>query len=948
MLSSVLQTVDFASPSGDHHPSLLPTARPTAAANPREGGILLEAARIKEVDYVFFRRFSDLRTSEPAAYVVDNTDEHLSCDEVADLHNTFWVQGLAPLVYVVWPTRLDILTCARGPDFWQGNRSRYNPAATIATATQANAELEKAKRFSAERLEEGTFWDDPRNAELADHKKSAHWALTTTIVELDDKLDGEKNPVLRRLLLLTVLVKYLEDRRVFPAGWFAAFYTGANSFFDVLRQQHPGPVLELLKALELKFNGDVFTLPMKAENDLTPDVLGKFAELVEARTLSRQRYLWKRYSFEHLPVEMISHLYQRFVQDQPGSVYTPPFLAELLLDQVMPYSSLQGDERVLDPACGSGVFLVGAFRRLVTAWRSRNRWQRPSVKRLKTILGRSIFGVDLDEGAIDLAAFSLSLAICDALRPNVIWEELQFGRLRSKNLFREDFFAHTASRDQESEFDVIVGNPPFGLPLTKPARKLDRLTAKTRGPLPDKQIAYLFLEQSARLMSASGRLCLIQPHGFLYNKKTASFRESFLASAITYRILDFVSIRGLYDGGSDPKTVAILAGSTEHLAGENLIEHLTFRRSFRAYQRLGFEIDNYDRHVVRKEEAIGDESIWRSNLLGGGRLADLSRRIRKLQTLQEYVEKERGWLFKEGFIAGKKSTKERPREPAAFLTGRPLLPTRALTLRGIDESKIETVEETLFLHPRKEALYTGPVMMIKEHKELPSAFRETGFLAFKDKIVGISAKHEELDHLRKFFELFQEKRPLFRFCCLLNGTQVLLGKSTALLKTAIAGLPWPKDASDLEFSFWEQTLQQDVVRYMDEYIRLGQNSKLLRNRAEKEDLKSYSELFCKLLGSVYRNLNSGEPSHFDGLICVPWFFGESPTIELNQLARENLRDLITHDQAEVLRTLRTTRIYFRNENLMLIVKPDRLRYWIPSTAIRDADETLVDLFRQGH
>ncbi len=949
MLSSVLQMVDLASPGGDHHPSLLPATTPAAAANPREGGILLEAARIKGVDYVFFRRFSDVRTSEPAAYVVDNTDEHLSRAEVADLHNTFWVQGLAPLVYVVWPTHLDILSCARGPDFWQGDSPRYSPAITIATATQVDAELEKARRFSAGRLEEGTLWDDPRNAELADHKKGAHRALTSTIVELDDELDGKRHPVLRRLLLLTVLIKYLEDRRVFPIGWFTVFYAGANSFFDILRQQRPRKVLDLLEALEAKFNGDVFTLPLRAKDELTPEVLGRFAELVEARTFKRQRYLWKRYSFEYLPVEMISHVYQRFVQDRPGSVYTPPFLADLLLDQVMPYGSVRGDERILDPSCGSGVFLVGAFRRLVTAWRWRNHWRSPSVKTLKTILGRSIFGIDLDTGAIDLAAFSLSLAVCDALQPNVIWEELQFDRLRRKNLLHRDFFEHARGHgDSEAKFDVIVGNPPFGLPLTKSATELNESASKTRGSLPDKQIAYLFLEQSASLLSASGHLCLIQPHGFLYNQKTASFRSNFLASVPTKRLLDFVSIRGLYEGGSDPKTVAVLSSLAETSPGEDVIEHLTFRRSFRAHQRLGFELDHYDRHLVEKSEAIGDESIWRSNLLGGGRLVGLSRRLRGLRTLQEYVEEERGWLFSEGFIAGKKSTKKRPREPAPFLTGQPLLPTCALAPHGIDESQVRTVEEKLFIHPRRKGLFTGPVMMIKEHKALPSVFREKGFLAFKDTIVGISAKDEEAESLRDFFKLFQQRRSFFRFCCLLNGTKLLLGKATVLLKTTIDKLPWPKSLSDLDFSFWEESLQKDVVQYMDDYVRLGQSSRALKSRAEEEDLAEYSSLFCRLLGSVYRNLKNGTPRYFDGLICFPWFFGDAPTMDLDSLDGKSLRGLIASGNAETLRTLRTVRIYNENENVMLIVKPDRLRYWIPSTAIRDADETLVDLFRQGH
>ena len=59
-----------------------------------------------------------------------------------------------------------------------------------------------------------------------------------------------------------------------------------------------------------------------------------------------------------------------------------------------------------------------------------------------------------------------------------------------------------------------------------------------------------------------------------------------------------------------------------------------------------------------------------------------------------------------------------------------------------------------------------------------------------------------------------------------------------------------------------------------------------------------------------------------------------------------LREIVYVTHGDALRTVRMLRFYERNTIVM--VKPDRLRYWISSTAIRDADETLVDLRRQGY
>jgi hypothetical protein len=149
-------------------------------------------------------------------------------------------------------------------------------------------------------------------------------------------------------------------------------------------------------------------------------------------------------------------------------------------------------------------------------------------------------------------------------------------------------------------------------------------------------------------------------------------------------------------------------------------------------------------------------------------------------------------------------------------------------------------------------------------------------------------------------------------------------------------------------SFWEKAIQEDVLKYMADYIRLGQNSNLLQKEATNKHLKEYSNLFVKMLGSVYDNLKADKPVFLNdsGLICQPFYFGDQPAISWLDDTGDKLRKLIYYKNHEHLRTVRVLRFY--DKNVMLIVKPDRLRYWIRSTAIRDADETLVDLREQGY
>jgi len=911
--------------------------------------VVIEARNFKHLDYVFFRRFTDGRSSQVAAYVVDNTGEQHDKQALAELHREVWLQGKAPLLYIAWPGRIDILSCARGEDFWdkRNERCRYHPAKELLTDTIDTA-AEIAQAFSLHRLADGTFWEDASHQALINHHKMAHSMLIQAVVETDKQFSDEERSLLRRLLLLHVLIKYLEDRNVFPENWFNDFHPGAKLFLDVLRSGDPEKVARLLRALEEKFNGDVFVFP---HNELNGVDLRHFADFVEARTLKQQRFLWAQYSFAHLPVEIISHLYQRFVQGGHGTVYTPPFLATLLLDRAMPYGQLTGKERILDPSCGSGVFLVGAFRRLIHVWRYQHAWQRPDVETLKDILRRSIFGIEWENFAVDLTAFSLSLALCDALQSKVIWHELRFDRLRDVNLLRADFFRVLRDEWQGKEtilsngFDIVIGNPPFESQLSEHAKAVNqeaqRLTPN-RGKLPDKQIAYLFLEQAFTILKLEGSVCLIQSSGFLYNKNTANFRTSLFCKHQVDAIFDFVSIRKLY--GADPKTVAILARNVIP-ANDNLIQHWTFRRTASVHERLCFEIDYYDQHIVPQIIAESNEFVWRINLLGGGRLHGLSQRMRSFPSLKQFIafqKKNYGWEYGEGFNVGTNG------KPAPQLSGKLYLPAEALTSKGINSELITTLRKETFVYAGTQKKFTPPLILLREVDSLPMDFWEYGFLPYPHRIVGIHAPASQTEKLRTMYHRLQSHHSTYRLLLTIHGTEALVGQATSIRKQDIDHLPYPDDDDNLALTPWEEALRDDALDYMIDYVRLGQESKLLTTTADSEAMRVYADQFVGMLGSIYGNLHTNEPVFLGGLICQSFYFGEYPQLPWTVEGREEaMRALIYQDeQHRRLRTVRMLRFY--TENALLLVKPNRLRYWIRSTAIRDADDTLADLYRWGY
>lgn len=894
--------------------------------------VSLISAKKCEADYVYFRYFSGGRPPLPQVYIYDNTNGSYSDDKIAELHRKVWNRGEAPLMYVFGRTSVNIFSCARGPDFLsETGILKYSPAKTLLLASAVQEELD---RFSGQLLDSGAFWDNPENDKLINKNKAAHQSLVTAIKDFDKALSADN--ILpakfgRRLLILCILVKYLEDRKVFPSNYFKKIHSNANRFFDILKDADA--TIGLFEDLEKRFNGDVFILTESEKHVITTESLQRFATVIEGKTLGLQMHFWELYSFEDIPVEVISYIYQNFVTGK-GAVYTPHFLVDLLLNESMPLKKLQESFKVFDPACGSGVFLVGAYKRLINAWRYRNGWKEPEIGTLKTLLMENIYGVDSESTAVELTAFSLLLALCDALQPNVIWNKLRFEKLKTNNIRQCDFF----SCDVIPRFDLLIGNPPFDSNLTAVANAVNKEYEKERGTLPYKQFSYLFAEHGLRFLKSGRKLCLVMPHGILYNPGTESFRKHLFSSWHLEEVLDFISIRGLFES-ADVKICALIIQNIKPRY-DKPVAHITFRRNRNTHEQLSFEIDHYDVNYISRYLAISDRLIWRANLLGGARVYTIAERISKLRNINDFIQN-RGWEFGEGFIVGGKGDKKAP-----FITGKRHLPTKAFTDAGIDESELTTWEGECFESPRSEKRFTPPMILFKELNSLPIAYWEKEYLTFKHKIISISGgKRLELKTL---FDTLVTHHRDYRFFLALLGSQALTGKATAVLKQDIDKLPYPENPEDIQLSKYEQIIRDDILDYMEDFIRLGHRSTLFATAASNgKALGQFGEIYCEVLASVYKSIMPYEPLVMRNMICYPFYFGKKPEIDFSNPEKfeKYLNKLVQRQHYPSLQISRIVRLY--EGNVIYLIKPNKLRYWTRSIAIRDADETFAELRTQG-
>ena len=906
-----------------------------------EKRIIHETLKISEnIDFVFFRRFikEDVRTSQAVAYIVDNCSRKLHNETLASLHRTLWLNGTVPLLYVDNEEKVDIFSCSAKPVSEKASDWNYQPLDKILLI--ANEINEKINQYSASRLADGSFWEDEQNNKFMDSKNSAHNVLLEKIKRADKEIDGEINPIARRLLLITLLIKYLEDRGVFKMEkhFFSKYVEKANSFLDVLKNGTVENLNDLLKNLEGKFNGDIFVLNGYGNEQITVEILRKIARIVRADTDNQgQLYFWDIYNFEHIPVEVISHIYQYFTKKKQGAVFTPVLLVNLMLDQVMPLDNIEGNEIIFDPTCGSGIFLVSAFRRLIYINRYKDAdWLNP--QNIVNLLMNTIFGVEWSEEAANITSFSLALAVCDALQPNIIWRDLRFEKVIDHNIFIGDFGVKgkDALKASESEdgFDIILGNPPFMEELTS---EINKDIIKNNRKIPGKQLAYYILETCIeKYLSEFGKICMIQPYGFLYNANVATWRCDFFKKFTVEKLFDFISINELfYDANT--KAIAIQAKKLKPVE-DNKINHLTFRRTISIKEKICFELDYYDYNKVLQKEAINEKYSWKANLLGGGRLVQLSKRLSELSTIKKYIN-DKGWINQEGYIVGNQEN------DGDFLFDQLLLLPVALTKEGIDDKFLGRVQLTKFERPREKNIYESPLMVIEEREALNSGFWNNGFLAYTGEFIGIKVQPNERIELENFYTWFKNDNKILCSCLHLFGGRMLAARSTATQKEDIMNLPYP-DSGDFNLVPWERELLNDVSDYMAEYVRKGQNSKLLIKKASEQDLQNYSETFLRLMNKLYPNMKKFKELVDNDFRLVAFSFKEinDALPELNNSdCLKNLSSLIRKEQSDNLRTQRVIQIY--TGDTLMIIKPNKLRYWIRSAAIRDVDDVMVYIIK---
>jgi hypothetical protein len=505
----------------------------------------------------------------PIVYVCDVASEK----DAKEVHRLIWNQDTVPFIII------NSHDCIRVyPGFCRaGEGSANRPAVRNVQSAFDAADLDRiAETLSATAIDKGNIWKAWGTHISADHRVDRQ--LLQNLKDLDVWLQGQgclPRNVSHALIGKYVYLHYLRDRDILSDRKFERWGINSNDVFG--RNASLDGLQALQEKLDEWLNGQVFPVDLSHHGLLSNNHISRVAATFKGDqpndTDQWQLHLdFKAYDFSYIPIEVLSIIYEQFLHvpgendktsrgRAAGAYYTPIPVVNLMLSELEERHPLKRGMRVFDPACGSGAFLVQAFRRLIEKEFPPSGKQ-PSPAELRELLETHFFGLDTDEDACSVAKLSLILTLLDYVYPPDLETNGQPGRkprlpnlqdnIHCGNFFVADEWHRTLMHKKP---DWVVGNPPWKQLKSNNLREedkpvLDWITKEIKShPVGNCQMARAFAWRAADYVNDDGEIALFLPAMTLFEEAAEKFRSQFFQSMRVHTVVNFSNLRWIISGG---------------------------------------------------------------------------------------------------------------------------------------------------------------------------------------------------------------------------------------------------------------------------------------------------------------------------------------------------------------------------------------------------------------
>ncbi|MEH1940792.1 MAG: N-6 DNA methylase [Nostoc sp.] len=969
-------------------------------------------------------------TEAPIALVCDFQQE-VSEDTLRRTYRLAWSFSRTPSLITTEPNRLRIWTCYEEPPTTEDT---INPVIEV---SRQELELFNQPSLSVQAAEtlhlhwadlvSGQFFQE--HSQRFQRSQAADQMLLRNLKSVRQKVQQNEldDDTIHDLLARIIFIQFLFDRQdsegnpglntnlldhLYRIGELSARYSNLP---EILRNHRD--IYKFFRWLNGKFNGDLF--PGKGateeereaewqteEDKVKENHLNILADFVsgDVDMESGQISLWPYYHFDVIPLDFISSIYEEFVSKESGTGihYTPEHIVDFVLDGVLPWDSQEWDIKILDPACGSGIFIVKAFQRLIYRWEQAHaKTIKPSD--LKYLLENNLFGVDVDTQAVRVASFSLYLTMLDKVQPQDYWEnEFRFPRLRERQLVAADFFQEDKegfrSIQDANKYDLVVGNAPWGKNTVTPAAKF---WAGDNWKITYGNIGPLFLPKAAALTKVGGQVAMMQPAlALIFNQVSTAqeFRAKLFSEFKIDEIVNLSALRfGLFKDAISP--ACIITMSVTPPDGEPLT-YICPKPVMTNEDDYHIVVEPHDINHIYPQEAIANPLVWTALMWGGRRDLSLIKRLNQELSIEKL--KERGIAkTRQGVVRGDKTKfqadiqNRRILKSPKFLN-KSLIYLKAEELPINDDAHIHSRDSTNF------AAFQLPQMILKLSWQ-----KNIG--RFRSVIIEINHTNEGIICSESYVSIHisEEYISLLNAACLAYNSKLAVyylllssGRFASYIPEVnvddLLRVPIPeaqlgvleniKTIDDVderirqafEFKDSEWVLINDLFNYTLPDFQ-GDSASPGRKRTHRRDdgslekntepeLTMYCEYFLRVLKAgfgqdkqvsatifqeqsntkfpvrlvaIYLNISDHQGVHIESI--------DSPDLvellqKLNELClkKGNTEDGGIFYQ-RIARVYDSVQLNGLKIPTIYLIKPDKIRYWTRSMALRDADEVAADI-----
>ncbi|HLP48182.1 MAG TPA: N-6 DNA methylase, partial [Candidatus Kapabacteria bacterium] len=910
-------------------------------------------------------------------YVYTTTEK-----SIFETHSDFWNQNSVNAFVAVSEDKCHVINAREKPD-------ETNPLSkTIAIKSfnyginSEGFDREKLEEISKDAVDSTHFFDFVIQNQKTGHEVDKD--LLLNLIALRNDLEQEGNDKIVYLLILKCLfIKYLEDRGIYPQ----------NYLLDILRSGIPEVLLNAFKEIR-KINGDLFKPGKIDESAINPGYMKKLSRFFSCDYRSKQLKLFP-YRFDKIPVQLISNVYEAFLKSEEkrgkGIYYTPSFIVDFILSHTLREKLKQNPRAaVLDPACGSGAFLVESFKMIIGTLP-----QKPGFKEMQEIMETQLWGIDRDENSLQIAAFSLYLVLLENESPQYIRDQIQRAHPILPSLIGKTLLNGNALVDDNlfdgKVFDCVIANPPWGsVPEDddpgniKERKAIGSRDRKGANPIytnvSDYERSQAFLLKAEKWGDNETIFAMVVKNSIFLNENAAAFRKELLGKyslSYFYELsnLDKILFKKRAIGKVDDQEIEI--GSIEPCAivvfgkyqdKTNTISYIVPKLTGFSEKFQLIHFSQKDVNHVMQTDFLEDDLTWR--VLAKGSMDDyklikkISQRNSKLK-----ITCSRGFEPQKNILATNAEARDRlliksPDFDRYYVKKR-------LNTFNWNQDRRRDGDENLFNGDR---ILIARRPTPRDRLKLRCIFTKEE-MVFRDDILGF--KSEEINIYQPYLAILNSSFAGYYFFKI--SAQWYGGiKREALRNYDLKSFPFPdndtrfpeliemvnqvmavknngKDSSELEKKIDELVFDlYGLLEFEKEIIRefYQINVERKKDHIKEKDIQNYVDRFrqnFKLVLDPGYDLNASysQSNHIGAAVCFQMVKKEDfiPAIAREDIPILHIVKKSQLQQSFTSRMMNEDKVKIYDENKFYIIKSNYFKDWTARQAIKDANEEIGLLFK---